>query len=359
MIQNNKIFSLPLIHEALIPLAFLDRKINLESRATILAGDVGGTKSNLVLFEIHNGQLTELKKGIYPTKNYKSFVALSNLFLGNKRPPIDGVCLGVAGPVNKGKVQGTNFPWEISVDELRKGLGATWVTLINDMEANAYGLAALQHKDLEILKTGSEIAGNAAIISSGTGLGEAGLFWDGMRYHPFATEGGHCDFSPRNDLDIELWRYLYQKYGHVSWERVVSGPGICDIYDFLRQYRNQPEPKEFFEGNLKEECAKVITKAALEATDSVCAETLELYIRFLATEAAQLALKTKATGGIYIGGGIVPKILKGIDKEKFHKNFVQSGRMNPLLETIPVTIVQNEEAALLGAAFYGAMSVDK
>ncbi len=359
MIQNGEIFSLPLVHESLIPLAFLEGNINLATRAIILAGDVGGTKSSLVLFQITNGQLAVLKEGIYPTKDYKSFVALASSFLGDNSTPIDGVCLGVAGPVNQGKVQGTNFPWEITVDEISKGLRVKWVSLINDMEANAYGLAALQRKDLEILKAGSEIAGNAAIISAGTGLGEAGLYWDGMRFHPFATEGGHCDFSPRNDLDIELWRFLHQKYGHVSWERVVSGPGICDIHDFLRRFRNKPEPKEFFEGNLKEDCAKVITKAAMEGSDSICVETLELFIRFLAAEAAQLALKTKATGGIYIGGGIVPKILKGINKELFRKNFVQSGRMNPLLEMVPVTVVLNEKTALLGAAFYGAMSIDK
>jgi glucokinase len=359
MTQKGEIFSLPLVHESLIPLAFLERKINLETRAIILAGDVGGTKSSLVLCQITNGQLAVLKEGIYPTKDYKSFMALTSSFLGKEFPPIDGVCLGVAGPVNNGKVKGTNFPWEISVDEIRKGLRVTWVFLINDMEANSYGLAALHPKDLTILKTGSEMAGNAAIISSGTGLGEAGLYWDGRRYHPFATEGGHCDFSPRKDLDIELWRFLHQKYGHVSWERVVSGPGICDIHDFLRRFKNQPVPKGFFKGNLKEDCAKAITKAALERSDSICIETLELFIRFLAAEAAQLALKTKATGGIYIGGGIVPKILKGIDKEVFHKNFVQSGRMNPLLEMVPVTVVLNENTALLGAAFYGAMSIDK
>ncbi|NNJ89708.1 MAG: glucokinase, partial [Eudoraea sp.] len=293
------------------------------------------------------------------TRDHKSFVALAQSFLGKKSSHIDGVCLGVAGPVNQGKVQGTNFPWEITIEGIQEGLRVTWVSLINDMEANAYGLAALQTKDLEVLKSGSDIAGNAAIISSGTGLGEAGLYWDGTHYHPFATEGGHCDFAPRNDLDIGLWRFLHQKFGHVSWERVVSGPGICDIYDFLRGYRDQPEPKGIFRDNLKEDRAKVITTAALERSDPICVETLELYIRYLGAEAAQLALKTKATGGIYIGGGIIPKILKGIDKEVFRTNFVQSGRLNPLLEMIPVTVVLNENTALLGAAYYGAMSIDK
>ena len=359
MTQTGETFSLPLVHDSMIPLAFLERKINLKTQAMLLAGDVGGTKSSLVLSQIANGQLTLLKEGNFPTKDYPSFEALARLFLGKKSPPVDGVCLGVAGPVNQGKVQGTNFPWEITVEEIRVRLGVKQVFLINDMEANAYGLSALQGKDLEILKSGSEIAGNAAIISSGTGLGEAGLYWDGVRYHPFASEGGHCDFGPRNELDIELWRFLHQKYGHVRWERVVSGPGICDIYDFLRPYRNQLEPKGLLKENLKEDKAKVITSAALERSDPICIETLEIFLRFLATEAAQLALKTKATGGIYIGGGIVPKILKGINREVFRKNFVQSGRLNPVLEKVPVTVVLNEKTALLGAAYYGAMSVDK
>ncbi len=358
MTVKNEIFSLPLVHESLIPLAFLRPKTDLHTKAILLAGDVGGTKSSLMLFEINNGQLTIFQEGVYTTKNYKSFTALARSFLGKKFPTIDGVCLGVAGPVNMGKVQGTNFPWEITIDEIRKGLQVKWVSLLNDMEANAYGLAALQRKDLEVLKAGSDIDGNAAIISSGTGLGEAGLYWYGARYHPFATEGGHCDFSPRNDLDIELWRFLHKKYGHVSWERLVSGPGICDIHDFLRRLRKQPEPFGFFKETVKEDRAKIITAAALKGSDPICTETLELYVRYLAAEAAQLALKTKATGGVYIGGGIVPKILRGIDKELFHKNFVQSGRMNPLLELIPVTVVLNENTALLGAALYGAMSID-
>ncbi len=358
MIKIGKKFSLPLVQESLIPLAFLERKTNLETQAILLGGDVGGTKSSLVLYKVSNGQLTVLKGGTYPTGDHNSFVALANSFLGKKSPSIDGVCLGAAGPVNKGIVQGTNFPWEIGEEDIRRRLQVQWVSLINDMEANAYGLAALQNEDLEILKSGSEIPGNAAIISSGTGLGEAGLYWDGGRYHPFATEGGHCDFAPRNDLDIALWRFLHEKYGHVSWERVVSGPGICDIHDFLRRFRNQPDSKGFFEENLKEDRAKVITTAALDRRDPVCVETLELYLRYLATEAAQLALKTKATGGVYIGGGIVPKIFKGIDKEVFRTNFLQSGRLNPLLEMIPVTVVLNENTALLGAVFYGAMSFD-
>jgi glucokinase len=357
MIQKGTIRSIPVINEALVPLAFLEKKAGLETNAVILAGDVGGTKTRLLLVRLKERQLTIINEKSYQTREYQSLVQLFRSFLDKDWPAIDGICLGVAGPVNEGKVQGTNFPWEITAEEIKKELQCASVLLMNDLEANAYGLAALEAKDFEILKSGSNIAGNAAVLSVGTGLGEAGLYWDGARYHPFATEGGHCDFSPRNELDVELWRFLQKKYGHVSWERVLSGPGISHMHDFLRHYRGQTAPpwlqKELLE---EEDAAKVITKAALERKDAVCVETLELFVRFLAVEAAQLALKTKATGGIYMGGGIIPKILKGIDRDLFCKNFVQVGRLSPLLEKVPVRVVLNEKTALLGAAYYGAMA---
>jgi glucokinase len=225
------------------------------------------------------------------------------------------------------------------------------------MEANAYGLAALQDKDFETLMYGSKIRGNAALISPGTGLGEAGMFWDGSHYHPFACEGGHCDFSPRNELDIKVLQYFRKKYEHVSWERLLSGPGILDLYLFLRQISGKKEPEWLRNEMSKGNPSATITGTAMEGKDSVCVETLDTFIRFLAIEAAQLALKYKATGGIYIGGGILPKIITGINREIFYNNFVQSGRLNALLEMVPVKVILNEKTALLGAAYYGAMSL--
>tara|TARA_R110000764_G_scaffold215747_1_gene302434 strand:+ start:99 stop:1169 length:1071 start_codon:yes stop_codon:yes gene_type:complete len=352
--KKTESLALPVIHKGQIPLAFLNTTKSHE-KGVVLAGDIGGTKTNLALFQIKNGVLTLLKEKSHPTKKYKSFMDIFHAFHKDGIPKVNGICLGVAGPVTQGKVHGTNFPWEIYGEEIGRELHIRSVSLINDMEANAFGLAALHEKDFYILKYGPKIPGNAAIISPGTGLGEAGLFWDGSHYHPFATEGGHCDFSPRNEADMEIWQYFQQKYGHVSWERLISGPGIYDIYQLIRRVSEEKEPQWLEEKMIKEDASATITQVALKNGDPVCVETLELFIRFLAIESAQLALKFKATGGIYIGGGIMPKIIKGINREIFYGNFVQSARMNSLLQMIPVKVILNEKTALLGAAYYAAM----
>ncbi len=346
---------IPGLQEAIFPLAFGTKKNPKHVNGIVLAGDVGGTKTHLALYKFEHGQPKLLVQKKYQTKEYTSLMAMIDAFQEKGILRFQQVCLGVAGPIANGKVHGTNFPWDIDCEELGNQLHLNSITLINDMEANAFGLAALRENDLEILKTGSKIAGNAAIISPGTGLGEAGLFWDGEEYHPFATEGGHCDFSPRNEYDLEIWEYFHQKYGHVSWERLLSGQGIHDIYQLLRNLSGEKEPKWFSDQMKAADPAAVITHTAIEKQDPICRETLELFVRFLAIESSQLALKFKATGGIYIGGGIVPKIFHGINKETFYDNFTQSGRMNPLLEMVPVHVVTNEKAALLGAAYYGAM----
>ncbi len=343
----------------LIPLDFGTAKKSGRLNGAVLAGDVGGTKTNLALFDLKEGELSLLKEKSYKTKDYTSILEMIKAFQGKETAQIDSVCFGVAGPITNGKVHGTNFPWDIATGELTNGLHLKNVSLINDMQANAYGLAALQEKDFDRLKYGSKIEGNAAIISPGTGLGEAGLYWDGSKYHPFATEGGHCDFSPRNGFDLEIWRYFHQKYGHVSWERLLCGQGIQDTYQLLRNVSGEKEPEQFKAQMDIDDPAAVITKNAMEGTDTVCIETLNLFIRFLAMETAQLALKFKATGGIYIGGGIIPKIIKGMNREVFYSNFAQSGRMNSLLQMVPVSVILNEKTALLGAAYYGAMSLGK
>lgn len=347
-----------LTKKSLIPIAFPMSKSNSAKNGHILAADVGGTKTNLALFKIKDKQLILLKEKSFHTKDYKSFVEMIPVFINEMSIKLDGMCLGVAGPVVNGKVKGTNFPWQLDSAEISKELQIDSVSIINDMEANAYGLAALEEKDLVVINKGLNIHGNIAMISPGTGLGEVGLYWDGSHYHPFASEGGHCDFSPRNTLEIALWKYMHQKYDHVSWERLVSGPGILDIYQFLIQYRNQKEPEWIKQAFLTKNPAAVITNAAMEDKDSICRETFDLFIKFLATESAQLALKMKATGGIFIGGGIIPKIINDMDNTVFNRNFVRSGRLNPLLEMVPVKAILNEKTPLLGAAYYGAMSLD-
>lgn len=347
---------IPFLRKDQIPLAFLNK--DFPTSGIVLAADIGGTKTNLALFNIINGNLELINEKSFQTKRYDTFIELFHDFRVADDAKIDAICLGVAGPVIEGIVQGTNFPWIINQKEISKKLKVKSVFVINDLEANAYGLTTLQEDDFETLISGEKLAGNAAIISPGTGLGEAGLFWDGKKYHPFATEGGHCAFSPHNILDLEIFNLMSQKYGDVSWERLLSGQGIIDIHEILRQLRNTPIPLWLSDKRITEDPAVLITKAAIEKEDSVCLETLTIFLRYLAIEASQLSLKIKATGGIYIGGGIVPKIIKGIDKKVFTDNFVQSGRMVSLLKMIPVKIILNEKTPLFGAAVYGAMGIE-
>lgn len=357
--ENFKSICLPDISDAKLPMAYPSRKNRLPESGLVLAADIGGTKTDMALFQIQKGKLISIKQQRYPTSDHNSFVKAMRSFHGDELSKIDCACLGVAGVVDGDKVQGVNFAWEIDAKKLEVDLNIKRIVLINDLQANAYGLSTLEDADFEILTEGLKAEGNAAIISPGTGLGEAGMYWDGAHYHPFATEGGHCSFSPTNPLDMELWTYLKTKFDHVSWERLVSGHGIENIYKFLRHSKNEKEPDWLTKQFKNEDPPKVISRAALENKDSICAETLQLFLRFLSIEASQLALKTKATGGIYIGGGIAPKILSLIDKKEFYKNFINIGRMEHLLKTIPVKIVLNDKTALIGAAYYAAMGIIK
>ena len=352
-----KSISLPDISDATLSMAFPSGKNKLPKSGIVLAADVGGTKTELALFQIKKGKLVSLKNQRYPTSDHVSFVKAIHEFHEDQSMIINCACLGVAGPVDGDKVHGTNFAWEIDAKKLEKDLNIKTVLLINDLQANAYGLSALKKSDFEILCQGEKDEGNTVVISPGTGLGEAGLFWDGSKYNPYATEGGHCNFAPRTELDLELFKFLQQKFDHVSWERVISGMGIMNIYQFLRQYRQVKEPKWLTEELKINNSAKVISAAALEKKDAVCEETMQLFLKYLAVESSELALKAKATGGIYIGGGIVPKILPLIDKKEFYDNFINVGRMKHLLKTIPVKIVLNDKTALIGAAYYAAMGI--
>ncbi len=349
--------SLPDISKTKLPMAYPSGKKQLPKSAVVLAADVGGTKTNLALFEVKNARLIALKRDQYPTKDHASFLTAVRSFHDLDDEPIHGACLGVAGAVTDNKALGTNFAWEIDGERLEKELNIKSVKLINDLEANAYGLSGLDDSDIETIIHGEKGNGNAAIISPGTGLGEAGLYWDGEAFHPYATEGGHCNYSPRNEMDVELWKFLMAKFGRVSWERLLSGRGIHNIYQFLRQYRDENEP-EWLTSQFREEDPPIaISRAAKEKRDPVCVETLQLFVKYLSEESAQLALKTKAMSGIYIGGGIAPKILSLIDKKEFYKSFVNVGRMGNLLKTIPVKVVLNDKTALMGAAYYAAMGI--
>ncbi len=334
----------------LLPLLF-SNKHNTKS-ITVLAADVGATKTNFAFFNMKGNDITMLKEAAYPSKQYTSLAVMANEFL-KALPAPEAVCFGVAGPVLNGKATLTNLTWDINSRELATQIGVKEVQLINDLEATAYGLALLDEKDTLLLHKGSDQpTGNAAVIAPGTGLGEAGLFWDGKLYHPFATEGGHCDFAPRNTLDFDLYEYLQNQFGHVSWERLLCGPGIVNIYRFLRDEKKWPEPAWLAEKINQGDAPAIISEHI--TTSDLCKETMHHFVRYLAYESANLVLKLKATGGLFIGGGIAPKIADMIMNDQFSSAYCSSGRLNQLLEKVPVKIILNPKTALLGAAYYAA-----
>lgn len=321
-----------------------------ESHQDILAGDIGATKTNLAICHWDGKGLFIKKNAHYKTLDFQGIGSMIREFIMNEKIP-EKICLGVAGPVKDGKVKLTNIGWEISGEDLSIDLGTSAV-LVNDLEATAFSLAVLDEKDIHLLHQGEKKAkGNVAIIAPGTGLGEAGLYFDEDGYHPFPSEGGHCDFAPRTDIDIGLYHHLKKQFSHVSWERVVSGPGICSIYDFLHYEMEREEPAWLREKILTHDKATVISENVDEC--EICKEVIGLFIRYLAHESANLVLKFKATGGLYIAGGIVPHLLPVLNEDIFIKWFHQVGRLKDLLQAVPVKIILNKEAPLLGAAYFG------
>jgi glucokinase len=322
----------------------------------ILAGDIGGTKVNLGLFELQDRRLVLRREEAKASRAYARLEDLVSEFLASAGSPvIERACFGVAGPVKKGHAQLTNLPWNIAAAEMAFELKLGPAALINDLEANGYGLAELSPADLHVLNPGEPgAAGNAAIISAGTGLGEAGLFWDGQRHRPFACEGGHCDFAPATKVDAELFAHLEARFGHVSWEKVLSGQGLHNIYQFLRDGQRGTEPDALAEEISRGDAGAAIFKAAAEGKSSRCAQALEMFVTYYGAEAGNLALKLMATGGVYIGGGIAPKILPWLGRKNFLDAFCGKGPMRSLLEAIPVRVILNPKAALLGAAHYAA-----
>jgi glucokinase len=250
-------------------------------------------------------------------------------------------------------VQTTNLPWRIDADALMAQFSFTHCALLNDLEATAYGLPALEAEDLLTLQAGSaDAAGNLAVIAAGTGLGEAGLFWDGKHHHPFATEGGHTSFSPSNTLEFALLRHLQRQFRHVSWERIVSGMGLVSLHDFLRDYRHREVPDWLVDEIRNGDAAAVISNAA--GRDELCAETMQLFVRLYGAEAGNLSLKVMSRGGLYLGGGIAPKILPMLQTGDFLEAFLNKGRMRHLLEAMPVRVILNDRAALYGPALHAA-----
>ncbi|HUB59386.1 MAG TPA: glucokinase [Puia sp.] len=322
---------------------------------TILAADIGGTKTNVALYQSGSSGLTITRQQRYVSTGYLSLTDIIHDFCGTNLP--DRIAAAVAGPVIDGKSKLTNLPWILDSKAMSRDLTIP-VCFINDLEATAYGLAGLKEEERTTLAAGDPKAkGNIAILAPGTGLGEAGLYWDGEHYHPFATEGGHSDFAPRTKVDVEIFYYLQKQFGHVSWERVVSGMGIKNIFHFFTEVRKEQIPEWLTERLKDNDPAAVISQSALQHEDLVCAETMELFVRYMATEAASLVLKLMATGGLYLAGGIPPKILPLLQTDRWSKNFDNNGRMHDLSDRIPVYVVLNDKMALQGAAYYGAFNM--
>ncbi len=323
-----------------------------------LAGDIGGTKTRLAVIEVSGTRVRILRETAYPSRDYIAFESLLSDFLSGAEVPAD-IALGIAGPVQGRVAQTTNLPWRIDADALQRQFGFARCTLLNDLEATAYGLSALGAEDLLTLQAGvPDAIGNAAVIAAGTGLGEAGLFWDGRQHQPFATEGGHASFSPDDEIEIAFLRHLQQQHRHVSWERVVSGMGLLSLHEFLRQQRDVATPQWLMEEMQSGDAAAAISAAALSGRDEICVETLNRFVRLYGAEAGNLALKVMSRGGLYLGGGIAPKILPLLQGGIFIEAFLSKGRMRPLLEAMPVKVILNDRAALFGPALRAAQLAD-
>jgi glucokinase len=317
----------------------------------ILAGDIGGTNARLAYFQPQNGHLRLVCERVFPSREHSELGEIVTQFLDDSKTRPDAACFGIAGPVRNGRVETSNLPWVIEQSRLAKQIHLPATLLINDLEASAWGIGALDAGDLVALNQVSEpVVGNQAVIAPGTGLGEAGLFWDGSRHHVFACEGGHTDFGPQGDLQIELVRFLRARFGHVSYERILSGPGLMNVYEFLRDRGCGTESAEFAAALKKGDPAAVISRAALDGTQSLAEQALDLWIAVYGAEASNLALKVMATGGLFLAGGISPKILAKLAGPLFMQTFLDKGRLRSLVESIPVQVVTNDKAGLLGAA---------
>ena len=317
----------------------------------ILAGDIGGTNARLAYFQPQNGHLRLVSERVFPSREHSELGEIVTQFVDDSGTKPEAACFGIAGPVRNGRVETSNLPWVIEQSRLAKQIHLPATLLINDLEASAWGIGALESTDLVALNhpTGPTI-GNQAVVAPGTGLGEAGLFWDGSRHHVFACEGGHADFAPTDDLQIELLRFLKARFGHVSYERVLSGPGLVNVYEFLRDTGYGKESAEFAAILNNNDPAAAISRAALDGTQPLAVKALDIWIAVYGAEASNLALKTMATGGLFLAGGISPKILPKLTGPLFMQSFLDKGRLRPLVESIPVQVVTNDKAGLLGAA---------
>ncbi len=347
----------------------------------ILAGDIGGTKTYLGLFDWHETRVEPIREEKFWNADFDSLEEILEEFLQAKvvnnagdasdetgetphdtdadhdgispSMPLRAACFGVAGPVVDNRCRATNLPWTVDGHTLTETLNTSCVHLLNDVEAAAYGVLVLRPDEIEMIQGEPQETGTRVLVAPGTGLGEATLYWDGERYHAMPSEGGHASFAPTSDLAIDLLRYLRTSFLHVSFDRVLSGNGLHAIYEFLRDTRKN-EPTWFAERLPTGDPPALIAEAGLAGKPDICAQALDLFVSILAAEAGNCALNVLARGGVYLGGGITPRIIEKIREPNFAQLFVAKGRYKRLLSSIPVAVIMNDKAALLGAASVAA-----
>ena len=319
----------------------------------ILAGDVGGTKTNLAFFLREEGVLRRTELRSYPSGRYPGLETILAEFLAGK-PAVDVACIGVAGPVVSGRSRVTNLPWVLDGESVRGAVGTRRAFLINDLQATAFAVPFLPEESLAVLQRGeAEPRGTIAVIAAGTGLGASFLVWGGSGYLPVATEVGHADFAPRDEREVRLFRYLQGRHdGRVSVERAVSGPGLHAIYRFLRESEGMEESPGVEARLAAEDPPRVITREALSGGSVACVEALRIFSSLYGAQAGNLALQVMATGGVFLGGGIAPSILPVLADGPFLESFLSKGRFREFLTRVPVQVIRDDKAALLGAAHY-------
>jgi glucokinase len=331
----------------------------MKKKTVVLAGDVGGTKTNLGLFARGKRRPLPLTIESHPSRESPNLEQIVEGFLQVHPSHIASACFGIAGPVVNGRCKATNLAWEVSETQLQKKFKWSKVCLLNDLAATALSIPLLRNDEWVSLNTGKrQKGGNLALVAPGTGLGQSLLVYHQGRYEPVPSEGGHVDFPPNTEAQVSLWRFLREKYGHASVERVVSGPGLADIYSWLRDSRRRAEPSWLKELFKEEDPAKVITECALEGKHPLCVEALDTFVSILGAVTGNLALTGLTMGGVYLGGGIPPKILPALKSGRFLEAFLNKGRFRELLERMPIRVILNERAALLGAAEWASQAVN-
>jgi glucokinase len=325
----------------------------------ILAGDIGGTNTRLALFEGTPDRLKPLDIEVFPSPQFSGPAEIVRKYLAKHNQTVQAAAFGLPGAVVDGRVQTTNLPWIVDSRHLAAELGLDTVELINDLFANAHGIALLQESDFVVLNPGTPSpTGNRVLISAGTGLGEAGLLAEaGGGFRPFPSEGGHSDFAPTNELQLDLLRYMLGRFEHVSYERVLSGPGLHNIYNFLRDTKRAEEPAWLADEIAQGDPSAAIAKSALAGTAAIAGQALDIFVSIYGAEAGNLTLKVVATAGAFVGGGIAPKILPKLTDGTFLRAFCAKGRFRELLSNVPVRVITNDKTALFGAGRVAALAL--